>query len=248
MKALYLDTIKNSISNPDPNHVAIIMDGNGRWAQARNLPRTAGHKQGASAIRKTVEEAIRLGINYLTLFGFSVENWNRPQREIHELMGLLRVYLRNNVNELEEQGVCLKFIGNLSRLPIDTVRMIKDAEVRTSANHRLILTIALSYGSRQEIILAVKKIVDKVVQGEIDVDQITEDSFSSYLSTHDIPEPDLLIRTSGEQRLSNFLLWQMAYTELVFTEIHWPDFDELSLRQSVLDYKKRDRRYGEVSN
>ena len=224
------------------------MDGNGRWAQARNLPRTEGHKQGANAIKTTVKEAINLDISYLTLFGFSVENWNRPEIEIRELMGLLRLYLKKNVNELENEGVCLRVIGNLSRLPQETVEMIQDAEIRTKYNKKLILTIALSYGSRQEIIMATKKIVNEVITGQNKLENINEDYFSQKLFTNDLPDPDLLIRTSGEQRLSNFLLWQLAYAELVFTKIQWPDFDSESFNNAIKEYRNRDRRYGIVSS
>jgi undecaprenyl diphosphate synthase len=224
------------------------MDGNGRWAQARNLPRTEGHKQGANAIKTTVKEAIHLNISYLTLFGFSVENWNRPEIEIRELMGLLKLYLKKNVNELENEGVCLRVIGNLSRLPTETVEMIQDAEVRTKSNKKLILTIALSYGSRQEIIMATKKIVNEVMNGQKKPENINEEYFSQKLFTNDLPDPDLLIRTSGEQRLSNFLLWQIAYAELVFTKTQWPDFSSDCFNNAIKEYRNRDRRYGIVSS
>ncbi len=224
------------------------MDGNGRWAQSRNLPRTEGHKQGANSIKTTVKEAIKLGISYLTLFGFSAENWKRPEVEIRELMGLLNLYLKKNINELENEGVCLRVIGNLTRLPNETLKMIQDAERRTRLNNQLILTIALSYGSRQEIIMAVQKIANDVHIGKISANEVNDTIFSNKLFTNDLPDPDLLIRTSGEKRLSNFLLWQIAYTELVFTETHWPDFNAKCFNEAIKEYKSRDRRYGIVSS
>ncbi len=234
-------------SGPVPTHVAIIMDGNGRWAQARGLPRTAGHKRGAEAVKQVVRAAKDVGIRYFTLFGFSAENWQRPESEIRDLMALLRFYLVNDVKELDENGVRLTVIGDRSRLPEDTVAMIEDAERRTRNNESLILTIALSYGSRQELVEAAQHLAAQVHDGSLQPDDIDETLFSQQLYTRNIPDPDLLIRTSGEQRISNFLLWQLAYTELVFTETRWPDFGAAELDAAVDEYRRRERRYGAIS-
>ena len=245
MKDLSLKPIDDSGAVPE--HVAIIMDGNGRWAQARGLPRTAGHKRGAEAVKRTIRAAGELGIRYLTLFGFSSENWQRPESEIRDLMALLRFYLMNNINELAEEGVRLMVVGDRSRLPQDTVAMIDDAEARTQSNERLVLTIALSYGSRQELVSAARQLAEDARAGLINPDDITENVFADRLYTRGIPDPDLLIRTSGEQRVSNFLLWQLAYTELVFTETRWPDFGFSDLEQAICEFRRRERRYGTVA-
>jgi len=231
-----------------PTHVAIIMDGNGRWAKARGLPRTAGHKRGAEAVRRVCKSAMELGIPYLTLFGFSAENWQRPQSEVSDLMGLLRFYLETQVAELVDNGIRLSVIGDLTRLPPDTVKLIGDVERRSAANTRLNVTIALSYGGRQEIVAAARAIAADCVAGKIAVDKIDEEAFAGKLFTVGIPDPDLLIRTSGEQRISNFLLWQLAYTELVFTDILWPDFGHVELEQAIATYRGRQRRYGAVTS
>ncbi|NKB45955.1 MAG: isoprenyl transferase [Alphaproteobacteria bacterium] len=245
MKDLSLKPVDDSGAVPE--HIAIIMDGNGRWAQARGLPRTAGHKRGAEAVKRTIRAAGELGIRYLTLFGFSSENWQRPESEIRDLMALLRFYLMNNINELAEEGVRLMVVGDRSRLPQDTVAMIDDAEARTLSNERLVLTIALSYGSRQELVSAARQLAEDVRAGLINPDDITENVFADRLYTRGIPDPDLLIRTSGEQRISNFLLWQVAYTELVFTETRWPDFGFSDLEQAISEFRRRERRYGTVA-
>jgi len=229
-----------------PEHVAIIMDGNGRWAKARGLPRTAGHKRGADAVKRTVKGAGELGIRYLTLFGFSSENWNRPESEVRDLLGLLRHTLEHDAMELEANGIRLKVIGDLTRFPEDTVTLISEAEQRTASNDRLNLTIALSYGGRQELVHAAQSLAKACVEGSLDPSAIDEAAFSSRLFTNGIPDPDLLIRTSGEQRISNFLLWQLAYTELVFTDTLWPDFDKASLEAAIADFRQRERRYGAV--
>ena len=231
-----------------PEHVAIIMDGNGRWANARGLPRTAGHKRGADAVKRTVKGVGELGIKYLTLFGFSSENWRRPESEVRDLLGLLQSSLENNIVELESQGIRLKVIGDRKRLPDETVALIKDAERRTAVNSRLILTIALSYGSRNEIIAATKSIASECAVGNIMPSDIDENMFGSRLFTSGTPDPDLLIRTSGEQRISNFLLWQIAYTELVFTETLWPDFDKGELESAIAEFRRRERRFGAVKS
>jgi undecaprenyl diphosphate synthase len=227
-----------------PRHIAIIMDGNGRWAQARGLPRIAGHRQGAEALRRTVRAAGELGIPYLTLFGFSSENWKRPLSEIDDLMGLLRHYLRGEIAELHRNGVRLRVIGDRERLAPDIVTLIANAETLTRDNTGVNLTIALSYGGRAEIVAAVRSLAAKAVDGGLAPDAIDEDVISRHLFTAGIPDPDLLIRTSGEQRISNFLLWQCAYSELVFTKTLWPDFGRADLEQAIADFGCRDRRYG----
>jgi undecaprenyl diphosphate synthase len=227
-----------------PRHIAIIMDGNGRWAQARGLPRIAGHRQGAEAVRRAVRAAAELGIPYLTLFGFSSENWKRPLAEIDDLMGLLRHYLRGEIAELHRNGVRLRVIGDRERLAPDIVTLIANAETLTRDNTGVNLTIALSYGGRAEIVAAVRALAAKAVDGGLAPDAIDEDVISRHLFTAGIPDPDLLIRTSGEQRISNFLLWQCAYSELVFTKTLWPDFGRADLEQAIADFGCRDRRYG----
>ena len=227
-----------------PRHVAIIMDGNGRWARARGLPRIVGHRSGAEAARRTVEAAAELGIPYLTLFGFSSENWKRPSSEIHDLMSLLRHYLRGEIEELHRNGVRLKVIGQIAQFAPDIVRMIERAEAATRDNPRITLTIALSYGGRAEIVTAVRAIAEQVAFGKLDPAAVDEECIARHLFTADIPDPDLLIRTSGEQRISNFLLWQCAYSELVFTKTLWPDFSQHDLDQAIADFCGRERRYG----
>src|SRR5271155_4114438 len=229
---------------PVPRHIAIIMDGNGRWAQARGLPRIAGHRQGAEAVRRTVRAAGELGIPYLTLFGFSSENWKRPLAEVDDLMGLLRHYLRGEIAELHRNGVRLRVIGERGRLAPDIVTLIANAEALTCGNEGVNLTIALSYGGRAEIIAAMRLLAAKAVAGELPPEAIDEAVMSSHLFTADIPDPDLLIRTSGEQRISNFLLWQCAYSELVFTKTLWPDFAKDDLDEAIEEYCGRERRYG----
>ena len=229
---------------PLPRHIAIIMDGNGRWAQARGLPRIAGHRRGAEAVRRTLAAAAELGIPYLTLFGFSSENWKRPLTEVDDLMGLLRHYLRGEIAELHRNGVRLRVIGERARLAPDIVSLIGNAETLTRDNGGVNLTIALSYGGRAEIIAAMRTIAAKAASGQLRADEIDEAVISRHLFTADIPDPDLLIRTSGEQRISNFLLWQCAYAELVFTKTLWPDFGRADLEQAIADYGGRERRYG----
>ncbi len=227
-----------------PAHVAIIMDGNGRWAKARGLPRIAGHRRGAEAVRRTVEAAGEFGIAYLTLFGFSSENWKRPSGEVDDLMGLLRHYIRAEIAELHAKGVRLRVIGDRARLADDIVALIDKAETLTAGNTRLCLAVALSYGGRAEIVSAARAIAAKVRSGETAVEDIDEGLFARHLLTTEMPDPDLVIRTSGEQRISNFLLWQTAYSELVFTDTLWPDFGKADLEKALRDYHGRDRRYG----
>ena len=227
-----------------PRHIAIIMDGNGRWAQSRGLPRIAGHRRGAEAVRRTLTAATELRIPYLTLFGFSSENWKRPLSEIDDLMGLLRHYLRGEIAELHRNGVRLRVIGEVGRLSADIITLIDNAEALTRDNRAINLTIALSYGGRAEIAAAARAIAAKVKSGKLPLDAIDEELIASHLFTADLPDPDLLIRTSGEQRISNFLLWQCAYAELVFTKTLWPDFGRADLEQAIADYSGRERRYG----
>ena len=227
-----------------PQHIAIIMDGNGRWAQAKGLTRTAGHKRGAEAVHRAVEGAVEEGIRYLTLFGFSSENWKRPAQEVRDLMGLLRFYLKSEIKKLSNEGIRLRIIGDRYRLEPDIVTLITEAEERTADNLRLDLTIALSYGSRAEIVLASQKIAEQVAAGNISPGDISEELISSHLYTRDIPDPDLLIRTSGEHRISNFLLWQLAYTEFVFIDKRWPDFNKEDFRIAISEFQSRERRFG----
>ncbi len=231
-------------TNGFPVHVAIIMDGNGRWAQARGYPRVMGHKQGAEAVRRTIKAAKELGIRYLTLYGFSLENWKRPATEIADLMSLLRLYLRQEISELHREGVRIRFIGERERLEPEIVSLIEMAEQKTKANTQLDLIVALSYGSRQEITAAAKRIAIEALAGEIDPSTVDEQAISSRLFTADVPDPDLIIRTSGEKRISNFLLWQAAYAELVFTDVLWPDFSREELENSIQEFARRERRYG----
>lgn len=227
-----------------PRHVAIIMDGNGRWARARGLPRTVGHNNGAEAVRQAVKGAVQCGVEYLTLFGFSSENWKRPAAEIDDLMGLLKLYLKREIDELHHSGVRLQVIGDRARLGRDVVSLIEAAEARTRENKKLTLTIALSYGARAEIVLAAKRLLAAAEKGEVTAEDLDEDRFGSFLLTAGMPDPDVLIRTSGEKRISNFLLWQCAYAEFVFLDKHWPDFGIEDLKSAIAEYQGRSRRYG----
>jgi undecaprenyl diphosphate synthase len=227
-----------------PRHIAIIMDGNGRWAQARGLPRIAGHRRGAEAVRRTLVAAGELGVPFLTLFGFSSENWKRPLAEVDDLMGLLRHYLRGEIAELHKNGVRLRVIGDKARLSADIVALIHNAEALTRDNLGVNLTVALSYGGRAEIVAAARAVAAKAVAGHLAPQAIDEELIAAHLFTADLPDPDLLIRTSGEQRISNFLLWQCAYAELVFTKTLWPDFGRDDLEQAIEEFGGRERRYG----
>ena len=231
-----------------PRHVAIIMDGNGRWARARGLPRIAGHKQGAEAVRSTVRACSDLGISYLTIYAFSSENWKRPATEVDDLMGLLRLYIRRELVSLRGEGVRVRFIGDRSRRDIEINRLISESEENTKDNRGLIFTVALNYGGRQEILEAARAFAQNVRDGKLNPEDMNEQLFESYLQSNDMPDPDLLIRTSGEQRLSNFLLWQSAYTEFLFTSTLWPDFKREHLEQAVYEYQRRERRYGGSGN
>ncbi len=242
-----MDTLQ-TFSGEKPTHIAVIMDGNGRWANARGLPRTAGHRQGAESVRRTVEAAMKLGIPYLTLYGFSSENWSRPMTEVEDLMGLLRRYLRSELAKFHENGIRLQVIGQRDRLPQDIVRLIEDAEATTRDNDKLNLVMALSYGGRQDITAAARRVAQAVAAGEVKPEDIDESLLGSNLWTNGIPDPDLLIRTSGEQRISNFLLWQSAYSEMVFVEKLWPDFGEDDLADAIREYQRRDRRFGAAAD
>lgn len=231
-----------------PRHVAIIMDGNGRWAMSRGLPRVVGHKHGAEAVRRAVQAAANLGIRYLTLFGFSEENWRRPSDEVNDLMKLLRLYLQNEVGELLKEGVRLRIIGDRERLASDIINLIHQAETQTLENTRLTLTVALSYGARQEIVRAARLLAAAVMNGRLRPEDIDDSLFSAHMFTPNIPDPDLLIRTSGEKRISNFLLWQIAYAEMIFIDTLWPDFGHADLEKAVSEFHRRERRYGAINS
>ena len=235
-------------TRPVPRHVAIIMDGNGRWATKRGLLRTAGHKQGAEAARQVVQAAIDLGIANLTLFSFSSENWKRPKTEVFDLMGLLRRYLQSEIADLHKNGVRLTIIGERARLPDDIQRLVNEGERQTANNRKLRLIMALSYGARQELVLAARRLAEEVARGRLKPEDIDDARFASHLFTADVPDPDLVIRTSGEQRLSNFLLWQAAYSEFLFVDKLWPDFGKEDLAAAVAAYVQRDRRYGATAS
>ena len=229
-----------------PTNIAIIMDGNGRWAKSRFLPRTAGHKAGVETIRKVVKEADRLGLQYLTLYAFSTENWKRPKLEVDALMNLLVTYLKNEIDELHKNNVKLTAVGDFEKLPEACVKELHSAMDKTKDNTGVHLNLALNYGGRNDIREAVVEIAKEYKEGKISLEDITEERIKKHLSTGEIPDPDLVIRTSGEQRLSNFLLWDIAYSEFYYTDIHWPDFDGEALEKAIYAYQKRDRRFGGV--
>lgn len=230
-----------------PNHVAIILDGNGRWAKKRMMPRNYGHIQGAKTVEQICEDADGLGIKYLTVYAFSTENWNRPDEEVALLMKLLRNYLKDCVKRANTNNMRVRVIGERSRLSEDILNKIEELEESTKNNTGLNFTIALNYGSRDEILRGVQKIAQDVKDGKLNVADISEDMISNHLDTAGIPDPDLLIRTSGEERLSNYLLWQLAYTEFYFTDVLWPDFDRDELIEAIKKYSKRERRFGKTS-
>jgi undecaprenyl diphosphate synthase len=227
-----------------PRHVAIIMDGNGRWAAARGLPRAEGHRRGVEALRRTIRAAGEIGIKIVTIFSFSAENWSRPASEIGELMGLLRRFVRNDLAELHKSNVRVRIIGERMGLAPDIGRLLIEAEELTKSNDGLTLAVAFNYGARQEIVRAVQRISEEIANGRMTAADIDMDSITRFLDAPDIPDPDLIIRTSGEQRLSNFLLWQSAYSELVFVPIYWPDFDRATLESAIREYQQRERRFG----
>lgn len=229
-----------------PSHIAIIMDGNGRWAKSGFMPRTYGHKAGVETIRKVVKECSRLGVKYLTLYAFSTENWKRPKDEVSALMGLLVKYLRSELKELHRNNVKILTIGDISKLPDACIEELDRAKKETKDNTGLVMSLALNYGGRNDLVNAVRNISQEVLDGKISPDDIVDDTIASHLSTNESPDPDLVVRTSGEQRLSNFLLWELAYSEFYFTDIHWPDFDEKELQKAIYTYQSRDRRFGGV--
>ncbi len=227
-----------------PSHIAIIMDGNGRWAKSRFLPRAAGHKAGVETIRKVIKECSRLNVNHLTLYAFSTENWKRPKLEVDTLMTLLSSYLKSEIKELHKNNVKVTTIGDMSKLPDVCVEELEKAYELTKDNTGVNLNLALNYGSRYDITLALKNILNDLKDSDIHIDDISEELISDYLSTKYLKDPDLIIRTSGEQRLSNFLLWEAAYSEFYFTDTLWPDFDEKELRKAIYEYQNRERRFG----
>jgi undecaprenyl diphosphate synthase len=230
-----------------PRHVAIIMDGNRRWAARRHLPRQLGHRQGVEAVRVITRAAGEMGIQYLTLYSFSSENWNRPADEVSDLMGLLKLFIRRDLAELHQNGVKVRIIGDREHLEADIVALIEEAETLTRDNDKLKLIIAFNYGGQNEITSAVQRIAREVKDGRLDPEAISQATVAAHLDTAGIPDPDLIIRTSGEKRLSNFLLWQSAYAELVFSDVYWPDFSPDRLRDAIAEFNLRDRRFGAVA-
>lgn len=230
-----------------PKHIAVIMDGNGRWAKEHGKPRVFGHRNGVTAVRETTEAAAELGVEYLTLYAFSTENWNRPRLEVNALMSLLVETLRNEINTLNENNIRLQAIGDLEKLPPKTHKALLEAIQNTQHNQRMTLVLALNYSAKWEILEATRKISTLVKAGQIATDDINEELFSTSLSTNGIPDPELLIRTSGETRLSNFLLWQIAYAELYFTDIFWPEFNKDAFYKAIVNYQNRERRFGKTS-
>ena len=229
---------------PLPRHIAIIMDGNGRWAAERGLPRSEGHRKGVESVRRTVKAAIELGIPHLTLFSFSSENWQRPKQEIQDLFGLMRRFIRRDLADLHRHGVKIRVIGSRAGLDDDILRMIEDAVELTKDNATLNLTIAFNYGSRDEIVRAASRIAEDAVRQRLSPSEVSPERFAAYLDTADLPDPDLLIRTSGECRLSNFLLWQLAYSEFVFVDAYWPDFSREVFEAALAEFHRRTRRFG----
>ncbi|MEE9588236.1 MAG: isoprenyl transferase [Hyphomicrobiaceae bacterium] len=244
MSTSQLDSAGQTATEDQPAHVAIIMDGNGRWAEQRGLPRTEGHRRGVDSIRKVVKAAIELDIRCLTIFSFSSENWSRPVSEITDLMNLIKRFIRRDLADLHKHGVCIRVIGERTNVEPEIITLIEEAEKLTRANDGIRLTVAFNYGSRAEIASAARRLAERVAAGEITPDDVTVDTFAGELHTAGLPELDLLVRTSGELRLSNFLLWQSAYAELVFLDVYWPDFDKTSLEQAITQYRNRDRRFG----
>lgn len=240
------ETLKQS--GEIPIHIAIIMDGNGRWAQRRNLPRVAGHREGVESVRDMVEVCGQLGVKYLTLYAFSTENWKRPKEEISMLMRLLMKALRDETDKLHRNNVRVRTIGDISKMPVEVQNELLDAIVKTQNNTGLNLLLALSYSGRWDIMQAVKKISSEIKRGALSEDSINEDLVTKYLSTQGIPDPDLLVRTSGEFRVSNFLLWQLAYSEIYITDLNWPEFRRDELYRAITEYQKRERRFGLTSN
>lgn len=240
-----LDRIR--VSGPVPRHIAIIMDGNGRWARQRGLPRHLGHREGMKSVRESIEGAVEAGVDYLTLFAFSTENWQRPAREISALMSLLKYYAEKEGAELRRKGVRVTVLGELDRLDDDTRTAVDQIVAGTREGTALRLNLMISYGGREELVRGMRRLAERVASGELQPDEIDDEALESSLFTRGMPDPDLLIRTSGEYRLSNFLLWQLAYTELYITPVLWPDFSREDLFDAVLDYQRRERRFGRVT-
>jgi len=237
-------TAKDLDLNHIPRHIAIVMDGNGRWAQERHLPRTMGHKAGVSALREVIRAADNLGVEALTVFAFSSENWKRPQEEVAFLMNLFIEVLKTDFLDMMENNLVLRTSGDLSALPESTRKALEEAAVQTAGNRGIVLNIAVNYGGRWELVQACRKIASEVRAGQLDPGDISDEIIAEHLSTHPLPDPDLFIRTSGEERISNFLLWQMAYSEFYFTKIKWPDFTPMELYKAIFVYQNRHRRYG----
>jgi undecaprenyl diphosphate synthase len=241
---LAIDNKWGDAERPTPRHVAVIMDGNGRWAAERGLPRVEGHRQGVETVRQVVEASIELGITHLTLFSFSSENWSRPDQEIYDLFGLLRRFVRRDLAELHKNGVKIRVVGSRNGLEDDILRMLDDAVELTKDNTTLTLVIAFNYGGRDEIARAAQRIAEDAKKDILAPEDVTQDGFAAYLDTAGLPDPDLLIRTSGELRLSNFLLWQLAYAEFVFVDAYWPDFTKEQFEAAIAEYQRRNRRFG----
>lgn len=236
-----------TIHQPPPKHVAIIMDGNGRWAEERGLPRAAGHKKGADSVRAVVTHCKKAGVKHLTLYTFSTENWNRPQTEVDGLMTMIASTLKVELEELHQNGVCIKTIGDTSRLPKETQEALKAGIEKTKNNKDLYLSLALSYSGRDEILRMTKKLAFEASAGKLDINSLTEEDISKALDTCNIPDPDLLIRTGGDKRISNFLLWQVAYSELYMTDKFWPDFNEEDFKKALYEYQTRERKFGKIN-
>nr|WP_315250083.1 isoprenyl transferase [uncultured Flavobacterium sp.] len=240
--------LKNEINtNNIPEHVAIIMDGNGRWAKQQGFLRTLGHQRGSKSLTKIIEECSNLGVKYLTLYTFSTENWNRPKYEVETLMKVLIRSLKKELKTMQENNIKMNAIGNIEKLPLAAQKVLSDSIEKTKENTKMTITLALSYGSREELVNVVKKISDKVKNNIISIDSIDDSIINEHLYTHNLPDVDLLIRTSGEHRISNFMLWQIAYSELYFTDVLWPDFKEADLHEAIISYQKRERRFGKTS-
>jgi len=233
-----------TLPQPVPRHVAVIMDGNGRWAQARGLPRGEGHRRGVEAVRRSVDAAMAAGVHFLTIYSFSAENWSRPADEVSELMGLLKLFIRHDLAKLDRNNVRVRVIGERRGLPADICALLEEAESMTRGNTGFTLVVAFNYGARQELVEAARQLAEQVAAGTLDPQDIKAEHFAGALQTAGIPDPDLIIRTSGEQRLSNFLLWQAAYAEFVFLPVLWPDFDAAAFREALHEYARRQRRFG----
>ncbi|MEL7539575.1 MAG: isoprenyl transferase [Pseudomonadota bacterium] len=231
-----------------PDHIAIIMDGNGRWAKARGMPRAVGHERGVEALRRTVEAAQEIGLKNLTVYSFSTENWRRPVAEVNALFGLLKAYVKRDLNRLASEGVRVRILGTRQGLPEDILELVERAEARTAQNDAFNLCIAFNYGGREEVARAARKLASDLASGACDESEVSEQKFATYLDTVGIPDPDILIRTSGEYRLSNFLIWQAAYAELVFMEVLWPDFGKDQLLEAIEIYRARERRFGGLAS